>query len=604
MPSEWKFWTWNDYYHECRLFAKALIKLDVQAHHVTNIIGFNSPEWFLSLVGSLMAGCIGAGIYSTNGPEACYYIIKHSHAEILALENNKQLAKFVNLSLPCLKAIVIWEEHANPALAAAVGKPVYHWQDFLTLGNDVTDVVLDARCEAIQPGHCASLIYTSGTTGPPKSVMISHDNITWTAANMVESYTDLDHHGRIVSYLPLSHIAGQLIDIYLVMKGAACSYFAQPDALKGTLTVTMKDVHPTFFFGVPRVWEKIQEKMVSLGRQSSGIKAYLSSLAKAFGAEKSRLAQFGQPGGVPWGYGCANSLVLSKVKEALGLDKCSACFTGAAPIPIETLMYFASLDIPVYEVFGQSECTGPHTVCAAKAWKLGTCGRPMHGTITKIGENEELCYTGRHVFMGYMYMPKETAEAIDDQGYLHSGDVGEFDENHEFPQQSGLSSFMKVTGRIKELLITTGGENIPPVLIEKEMKAAMPAVSNVIVIGDNCKYLTMMVSLKVTVDLDTGMPTDQLAPDTLYEGEKVGATVTTYSEAKTDAIWRAYVDKGMKAGNLHATSTAQIVQKWIWLPIDFTEKNGELTPTLKLKRKVVTEHYKGLIDGMYAEHSL
>jgi len=166
----------------------------------------------------------------------------------------------------------------------------------------------------VKAGNCASLIYTSGTTGPPKAVMISHDNITWTSKNIIDHYMDLNHLDRAISYLPLSHIAAQLIDIHAIMGIGGCSYFAQQDALKGSLTLTMRDVKPTFFFGVPRVWEKIHEKMAQMGRDTKGVKKVLSTWAKAMGAEHSRRAQFGNGGGAPCTYSCANALVLNKIK--------------------------------------------------------------------------------------------------------------------------------------------------------------------------------------------------------------------------------------------------------------------------------------------------
>jgi long-chain-fatty-acid--CoA ligase ACSBG len=525
----------------------------------------------------------------------------------VVLENNKQLEKYAVIAdrLPHLKALVIWEEQPLPALIQRVKKPVYYWKDFLQLGSKVPDTTMESRIRNIRPGHCASLIYTSGTTGPPKAAMISHDNITWTAANICENYMGyLNHTDRVVSYLPLSHIAGQLIDIYAIVHLGACTYFAQPDALKGSLTTTLKEVRPTFFFGVPRVWEKIQEKMVSLGREQSPVNQALGNWAKGIGTEKNRLAQYDQGNGMgelPWGYGCVNSLIFHKVRVALGLDQVKACFTGAAPISLETLWYFASLDIPVYEGFGQSECTGPHTMSTEKQWKVGYCGRPMVGTVSRVDHhNGELCYRGRHIFMGYMYMQKETQETIDDEGYLHSGDVAEFDADND-PEVSAPSGFMKITGRIKELIITAGGENIPPVLIENEMKSAMLAISNVMVIGDRKKYLAMLVSLKVEVDLDSQLPTDKLASDALFLGHQIGSTATLYSEARTDQKWIDYIHKGMKQANGKTTSNAQTVQKWRWLPQDFSEKEGELTPTLKLKRKIVTQKYAELIDSIYAE---
>mmetsp|Transcript_12970 Transcript_12970/g.12588 ORF Transcript_12970/g.12588 Transcript_12970/m.12588 type:complete len:354 (+) Transcript_12970:83-1144(+) len=260
IPKDWQIWTWSEYYNDCRKFAKTLITLKVEKFRIVNIMGFNSPEWFIANCGSIMAGCIAAGIYSTNTPEACSYITRHSKAEVIVLEGNKQLAKYANVKksdLPDLKAIVVWEEQTiDQSIAAKCPVPVYLWADFLNLGSAIPEVQIDNRLAGIMPGHCATLIYTSGTTGPPKAVMISHDNVTWTSKILMENYMDLSHEDRIVSYLPLSHIAGQSIDIHCPMYLGGCTYFCQPDALKGTLTFTMRDVRPTFFFGVPRVWEK------------------------------------------------------------------------------------------------------------------------------------------------------------------------------------------------------------------------------------------------------------------------------------------------------------------------------------------------------------
>lgn len=603
-PSEnWRYWNWQDYYNDCMSFSKALVFLKVEKFHIINILGFNSAPWLISTNGSILAGCIAAGIYMTNAADACHYITEHSKAEVVVVEDNKQLRKYTGAGaakLSTVKALVVWGEPIDEELRSKCCAQVYTWDEFMALGKDqISDSDVTSRSDSIKPGNCASLIYTSGTTGPPKAVMISHDNITWTSQNIIDHYMDLNHTDRVISYLPLSHIAAQLIDIFCMLLLGGCTYFAQPDALKGTLTTTMKEVKPTFFFGVPRVWEKIQEKMVQIGRSVTGLKKTISTWAKSVGSEHSRLAQYGNGGGAPWGYGCANSLVLKTIKEAIGLDQAKACFTAAAPIAPETLLYFASLDIHVYEVFGQSECTGPHTVSAQKCWKIGYCGRPMRGTESRIADDtQELCYRGRHIFMGYMYMPDKTAETIDEEGFLHSGDVATFDADGDSEIKVGPSGFMKITGRIKELIITAGGENVPPVLIENEMKAAMVALSNCIVIGDKRKFLTMLVSLRVEVDGDA-LPTDQLAADSLFVAKQIGSTATTYSEAKKDPKWTEYVNAGMKQGNSKTTSNAQIVQKWAWLPVDFAEKSGELTPTLKLKRSVVNDKYADLIDSLY-----
>ena len=609
----WTFWTWKEYWADCTKFAKTLIKLGVKEYGIINILGFNSPEWFISNCGAQLASAISAGIYATNLPEACFYITNHSKAKVVVLEDNKQLAKYKGSKKECpaLEYIAVWMEEPDAGLVEALGKDgvkVVTFKAFLEIGADIDTATVEARSAAVKPGNCSTLIYTSGTTGPPKAVMVSHDNVTWATANICTNYMPLNHEDRVVSFLPLSHIAAQVMDIHSMLQVGGCTYFAGPDALKGTLTITTKEVRPTIFFGVPRVWEKIQEKMLALGREVTGIKKSISTWAKSCGADKSERAQYGNSGGAPMGYGCANAIVLSKIKDALGLDQCKGAFTAAAPISPEVIKYFGSLDIPLYEVFGQSECAGPHTVSYAGEWKIGTCGRPMYGTESILAlETGELRYRGRHIFMGYMYDEKNTKETIDADGYLCSGDVAEFDDSHKTKafgateDMKGLSGFMKITGRIKELIITAGGENIPPVLIENEVKKAAPALSNVMVVGDKRKYLAMLVSLKCEVNLETGAPTDELAGDALAEGEKIGSQAKTLSAAAKDPKWQKYVDDAMKTANGRTTSAAQKVQKFAWLPVDFSEKEGDLTPTLKLKRSVVNKKYTPLIDELYGE---
>ena len=335
-----------------------------------------------------MAGAIPAGIYATNLPQACKYITNHCQAEVLICGGNAQARKYIatheSPAATSLKAIVVWNNDDEDVLDRSLsdqcgGVSIYTFEEFLQLGvmyrgdSAKSHTSLDQRLSYTQPGHCATIIYTSGTTGPPKGAMLSHDNVTWCCANVMQSFL----HGltspadRIVSYLPLSHVAAQLIDIHSPLFSGGCTYFAQSDALSGSLVNTLRDVHPTIFFGVPRVWEKIQERMVELGRQRGPWAQRIAAWAKAKGAAKSDMAQFGHSEAIPTCFSCANALVLSKVKEGLGLDQCYFAVCGAAPMAMETLQYFASLDIPIYEGFGQSECSGPHTLSCDGAWKMG-----------------------------------------------------------------------------------------------------------------------------------------------------------------------------------------------------------------------------------------
>ena len=249
--------------------------------------------------------------------------------------------------------------------------------------------------------------------------------------------------------------------------------------------------------------------------------------------------------------------------------------------------------------FKNAQCTGPHTVNTPTAWKIGTCGRPLPGTESKIIDGTgEICYRGRHIFMGYMYMKDKTAETIDQDGWLHSGDVASFDDDQD-PNIPGPSGFMSITGRIKELIITAGGENIPPVLIENEFKLAMPALSNCMVIGDKRKFLTIVFCLLVEMN-DDGSCTDKLAGAALDTSVAIGSKATTVNEAQTCSKWETYFNEGTEAANGKTTSRAQRVSKWALLDKDFTEPTGELTPTLKLKRTEACKNYSSVIEGMYS----
>eukprot|EP01006_Ploeotia_vitrea_P029919 TRINITY_DN62381_c0_g2_i1.p1 TRINITY_DN62381_c0_g2~~TRINITY_DN62381_c0_g2_i1.p1 ORF type:complete len:650 (+),score=8.69 TRINITY_DN62381_c0_g2_i1:69-2018(+) len=592
IPKEWKVWTWNEYYKDCIKFAKAMVHLKVSPFKVVNILGFNSPEWFIANCGSIFAGCIAAGIFATNLPEACEYISKHSKAEIIVVDGNKQLTKYKNVSnsMPHIKAVVVWGEQINPSIADEVGAKVYTFEEFIELGKDVSDDEIETRIAGSKPGNCCTLIYTSGTTGAPKACMLSHDNITWTVKSYLDNYLIMDHTERGISYLPLSHIAAQMMDIHCSIFLGCSVYFAQTDAMKGSIVKTMRDVRPTFFFGVPRVWEKFQEKMMEKGRELSTLQAIISRWAKSVGMAKSHAAQYGINEFVNPCSVFLASFLLKKIKEALGLDECRGCFTGAAPMTVETMNYFASIDIPIYEVYGTSECSGPHTVSAPGNWRVGSCGRELPGTESLIKpDTKELCMKGRHIFMGYMYMKEKTESTFTNDRYLLTGDMASFDKD----------GFMKIIGRIKELIVTAGGENVPPVLIEDEMKAAMPALSNCMVVGDKRKYLAMLISIRTEIDMDTGLPNDNLAKESLYIGKQIGSNAKTVQEVKNDPLWKQYFDDGMKKGNLKSTSNAQIIRKWALLPKDFSERGGDLTPTLKLKRSVVTKKCEDLINKLY-----
>ncbi|KAJ8278567.1 hypothetical protein GJAV_G00088990 [Gymnothorax javanicus] len=599
---QWQTLSYRDYYQRCRTAAKGFLKLGLERYHGVGILGFNSSEWFIADIASILAGGFAVGIYTTNSAEACQYVADNCQANILVVENHKQLEKILQVQdqLPHLKAIIQYKDTLKEK------RPICTrcWAEFMEMGGDIPDSQLDDIISSQKPNQCCTLIYTSGTTGQPKGVMLSHDNVTWTAfagARHVQ-LTDAEVSQEVVvSYLPLSHIAAQMIDIWLTMKVGGVSYFAQPDALKGSLANTLREVRPTAFMGVPRVWEKMQEKMKSVGSKSSAVRRKVAAWAKDVGLSTnlSRMQRNGAAAArAPLNYRLAKKLVFQKVRRALGLDRCSKCYTGAAPITKDTLEFFLSLDIPVYELYGMSESTGPHTISLPDAFRLTSCGRVIPGCETKIFRpdedgNGEICFWGRHVFMGYLNMADKTEEALDSDGWLHSGDLGKHDQD----------DFLFITGRIKELIITAGGENIPPVPIEDAVKEVVPLISNAMLIGDKRKFLSMLLTIKSQVNPDSGAPEDELTEEAVALCQRLGSSSTRVSQIAggRDRAVHTAIQEGINRVNEKATSNAQRIQKWTVLEKDFSILGGELGPTMKLKRPVVMKMYKEQIENFYKE---
>ena len=333
-----------------------------------------------------------------------------------------------------------------------------------------------------KPGECCCLIYTSGTTGNPKGCMLSHDNLTWETVcvqAMVEREKPeaVGPHNRIVSYLPLSHIAGLAFDVLQHMGNVCELYFARPDALQGTLVETLKWARPTSFFAVPRVWEKFEERLKEIASTKPGFVQSISGWAKSYGWANTVAKQNHQD--PPFLYSVAEFLILRRIKEQLGLDQCIAFFFGAAPLKRSSIEYFGSLDMILFNLYGMSETTGAFTAQTPNKFSFDAAGFSMDGCdmmISNPDENGEgeICMRGRNIMMGYLKNEEATRSTIDPQGYVKSGDRGKID----------AEGFLRITGRIKELIITAGGENIAPVLVEDNFKLECVACSNIMLLGE------------------------------------------------------------------------------------------------------------------------
>jgi long-subunit acyl-CoA synthetase (AMP-forming) len=559
----WRVTTWKEYRDQAYLAARGFIRLGLAPRQGVAIMGFNRPEWFLSDIGAIAAGGIPAGIYTTNTAEQCQYIADHAEAAVAVLENTQYLEIFRQIRdrLPHLKAIVLMQGSASD-------EGVYTWQQLLELGAQVPEEELRRRIESQKPEDLCTLIYTSGTTGPPKAVMLSHHNVTWTAQRVVDAYS-VNANDDLISYLPLSHIAEQVVSLHSPMAVGGCSWFAESiEKLKDNLL----EVRPHFFFAVPRVWEKMQAGIQAAGAQNTGLKKKIATWARGVGLAGGRAEQEGRP--KPIFYPVARQLVFSKVREKLGLDRARVCSTSTAPISVETLEFFSSLGIPIFEVYGMSECTGPSTFSLPDGYRFGKVGRAMPGTELMTAEDGEVLMRGPHVFLGYFKNEEATRETVDSEGWIHSGDIGEIDAD----------GFLKITDRKKELIITSGGKNIAPAIIESKLRQ-IPAISQAVVIGDRRHYLVALLTLDPTRAAD--------------QAKAAGSPAQTPEALATCPTFRQYLEKQIEGVNTTLARYEQI-KKFVILPRELSIDEGELTPTMKLKRRVVNQKFEGEIEKLYA----
>jgi long-subunit acyl-CoA synthetase (AMP-forming) len=558
----WETTSWREYRAAVHRAARGLVALGVHPGAGVVILGANRPEWFVADLAAITAGALPAGIYATSTAEQVRYIADHAEAAVAVVENRELLAR-AGLDperLPGLRAVVLMEGEGD-------GGFVLGWQEFLARGEAVSAEELERRVSAQRPEDLCTLIYTSGTTGPPKAVMLSHRNVTWTAARVAVD-VELGAEDRVVSYLPLSHIAEQIVSLHAPMQAGGAVWFAP--SLE-TLADTLRAARPTFFLGVPRVWEKLQAGIQAAGAANPGWKKRLAAWARGVGLRAARAAEEGR--GRPWNYVLADRLVFSKVRDRLGFDRIRMCVVSAAPIARETLEFFFSLGLPIYEVYGMSECTGPATVSLPSAFRIGCAGRAMPGTEIALAPDGEVLMRGPHVFPGYFKQPEATAETLDAAGWLHSGDVGEIDER----------GFLRITDRKKELIITAGGKNIAPQHLEGRLKQ-LAAVSQAVAIGDRRPYVVALLALDP----------QRLAA----EAQRAGSPARTPAEAATCPAFRAHLEREVESVN-QGLARYESIKRFAILPRELSVEAGELTPTLKLKRRVITERYREAIDGLY-----
>jgi long-chain acyl-CoA synthetase len=579
LDGRWQPTTWQTFAAQVRTAARALIALGFPRGGKVAILGFNRPEWVILDHAAMMAGGAAAGIYTTCSPDEVQYIVHHSEAHVVLVEDAGQLAKVTSrrAQLPLLRWIVTMRG------TEATGDGVLSWEAFNARGDrkgevapaakpdaapDDKDAELAARLAAVEPSDLATLIYTSGTTGPPKGVMLSHANLAWTSQMLIDTGGGRVDGDTSLSYLPLSHIAEQMGTIHMPATAGSTVYFAESI---DKLADNIKECRPTVFFGVPRVWEKFHAGLSARLAEVTGGKRRLLDWARRVCTEVNARRDRGDP--IPWllqaQYALADRLVIGKLKAALGFDRARVLSSGAAPIAPDVLAFFASIDLPIREVYGQSEDSGPTSYNLPGRTRIGSVGPPLPGLEVKIAEDGEILVRGPNVFMGYYKEPQATAETLQD-GWLCSGDLGTIDKD----------GFLTITGRKKEILITAGGKNIAPKNIEAALKESL-LISEAIVIGDRKKFLSALVTIDEAV-------AHKLAPE-----------VAADQLAASPAV-RAAVQRQVDAVNETLARVEQI-KKFTILPQQFSVASGELTPTMKLKRKVIAQRYEPQINAMYAD---
>ncbi|AWV88192.1 AMP-dependent synthetase/ligase [Bradymonas sediminis] len=569
----WKYINWSNYAQKCRLFAGGLIAREVDPTSHVAILGANSPQWVIADIGAMMGQCIPTGIYATNSPSEVAYIVNHCDAAVLVVENRAQWEKFdaVRDELSSVKAVVMIKdsERVDDAL-------VVSFDDFLESGRAHLDAV-NARIDAIKIDDVATLIYTSGTTSNPKGVMLTHDNLAFTTGAAVKVVGGLLGEDCMVSYLPLSHIAEQMFTIHLAATfGYPVWYCHDIAKLRDTIAVA----RPTVFFGVPRVWEKFKAALENRMSEATGGKAKMLHWARAIGVEAGyeRFANENLSGSLRFKYSMADRLVFKKIKAALGFDRLRIGLSSAAPIGPEVLEFFLSLDMPILEIYGQSEGSGPTTANRPRAGqaRLGSVGLPLPDVQVKIAEDGEVLAKGRNIFKGYYKDEAATADALVD-GWLHSGDLGQFDKD----------GFLTIIGRKKEIIITAGGKNIAPAKIEAMLKK-IDGIGQSVLIGDGKKYLTALLTLDAerapALALERGWPSE------------LDALVM-------DEGFKKYLAEEIETVNASLARVSS-VKKWTVLAQDFSIEGDELTPSLKVKRRVIDTKYAEQIAAMYAEAAL
>jgi len=536
----WRETTFAEYADAACRVAAGLQQLGVGRGDRVVLMMRNRPEFCVADMGALLVGATPISIYNSSAPEQVQYLAGHCEAKLAILEDVGFLERFLKVrsELPALEHIVLMDDPDGLA-----PDDVRSW-DALTASEPVD---FEAASKVAQPSDLATVIYTSGTTGPPKGVMLDHANICWTAESLRLTLAHVAAEGRrLVSYLPMAHIAERMTSYY---QQALLGYEVTTCPEAGQVASYFPQARPEIIFAVPRIWEKVY----------AGIQAVVAADPQQKEAFERALET-------------GDEAVLAPVRELLGLDQTISAITGAAPIPVEILQFFRALGVPLAEIYGMSESSGPMTFDAVEV-RVGTVGRAIPGCEVKLAEDGEVVCRGGNVFRGYLNDPVKTADALDADGWLHSGDIGEIDDD----------GYLRIVDRKKELIITAGGKNISPANLEAALKA-FPLIGQACVIGDGRPFVSALLVLD-----------SEVAP---AWAKQHGLDGTTLAELAEHPEMRAEIERAVAEANKRFNNVEQ-VKKFALLGEEWLPDSEELTPTMKLKRRGIHTKYADVIDALY-----
>ncbi|MBW2561343.1 MAG: long-chain fatty acid--CoA ligase [Deltaproteobacteria bacterium] len=568
----WRDITWKQYLEKVKLVALGLSSLGIGHGDHVAIIGENKPEWLYSALGTMSVGAIFVGVYTTNPAKECEYVVGHSDSALFICEDEEQFNKALLLrgNTPKLRKIIVWDMEG---LRDVKDPMVMSFDELLGLGCKIAEEKPNLFNTLLDQGRTediASIIYTSGTTGPPKGAMIAHENYLWVGGGLVNGMK-VTRDDDTISFLPLNHVYEQLFDMMVHLQAGHTVNFTENT---DTVMNDMIDVSPTLFHAVPRIWEKYYSAVVLKMDDASWFKRTAYKLAVKIGSKYNQYKLAKKKVSLPLAiaYRLAYFSVFWKLRERLGFGRMRLGFSGAAPISHEILKYFQSIGIPIREGYGMTETTGTTHLSDMLNFKLGATGKPLPGIEDKVADNGEILVKSPGIFKGY-FKDEEASKAMIRDGWLHTGDVGEIDNE----------GYLKITDRLKDLIITAGGKNIAPQYIENLLKFSI-YINDAVVIGDRRKYLSAIIVIDEENVFKWAQ--DRKVQFTTF------ATLTKAQEV-IDLIQEEINKVNKQMARVENIRKFRILDKKL-----YTE-DGEVTPTMKVKRKSINEQFADVIESMY-----